>query len=68
MEPMKSAGYLLCFDSMFHTGRGYAFPCDQAGCVDLDALNDVTRSNYLYARAMVGREFSAPAVKAAAVT
>lgn len=48
---------------MFDSGRGYAFPCDPAGEVDLDRLNERARNNYLYARAMVGRELSWPAVE-----
>ncbi len=57
--------FQLHFRSLFDSGRGYAFPCDPAGQVDLDQLNDLARSNYLYARAMVGRELSWPAVVAA---
>ena len=58
----------LCFRSLFHSGRGYAFPCDQAGQVDLDRMSETARNNYFYARAMVGRELSPPAVEASAVT
>ena len=46
----------------FVEGRGLAFPCDCNGQVDLDALSDRARSNYLYARAVVGREYRQPAV------
>ena len=53
----------LRFQSLFHSGRGYAFPCDPKGQVDLDQLSDRTRTNYLYARAMVGRELAVPAVR-----
>ena len=53
----------LRFQSLFDSGRGYAFPCDPAGHVDLDRLSDRARNNYLYARAMVGRELSVPAVQ-----
>jgi len=56
--------FQLCFRSLFQSGRGYAFPCDGDGHVDLDALSDRARTNYLYARAMVGRELSVPAVEA----
>jgi hypothetical protein len=31
--------------------------------LDLDRLSDRARNNYLYARAMVGRELSVPAVQ-----
>jgi hypothetical protein len=53
------------FRSLFHEGRGYAFPCDAAGLVDLDALSERGRCNYLFARAMVGREFATPSVSEA---
>ena len=54
----------LRFQSLFDSGRGYAFPCNPKGEVDLDQLSDRARNNYLYARAMVGRELSVPAVRA----
>ena len=53
------------FRSLFHEGRGYAFPCDAAGHVNLDALTERGRCNYLFARAMVGREFATPSVSEA---
>ncbi|MHB1123356.1 MAG: hypothetical protein ACYC0T_11640 [Ramlibacter sp.] len=59
--------YELRFQSLFDSGRGYAFPCDPKGQVDLDKLSDRARNNYLYARAMVGRELACPAVKPAAM-
>jgi hypothetical protein len=52
----------LRFQNLFDSGRGYAFPCDPKGLVNLDQLSDRARTNYLYARAMVGRELSVPAV------
>ena len=59
--------YELRFQSLFDAGRGFAFPCDPKGTVDLDQLSDRARNNYLYARAMVGRELACPAVKLAAL-
>lgn len=59
--------YELRFQSLFDSGRGFAFPCDPEGQVDLDKLSDRARNNYLYARAMVGRELAFPAVKPAAM-
>jgi hypothetical protein len=53
----------LRFLSLFVSGRGYAFPCDPSGHVDLDGLSERARNNYLYARAMVGRELSVPALR-----
>ena len=54
--------YELRFQSLFNEGRGYAFPCDAAGHVDMDSLSDRSLNNYLYARAVVGLAFSRPAV------
>ena len=55
--------YELCFLSLFDSGRGFAFPCDPHGRVDLDQLSERARINYLYARAVVGRELAVPAVR-----
>jgi hypothetical protein len=63
MNPSSNNAYQLCFRSLFHSGRGFAFPCDPAGQVDLDRMSENARNNYFYARAMVGRELSAPAVE-----
>ena len=56
------AQFEVRFPSLFQEGRGFAFPCDPAGRVDLDALSERGRCNYLFARAMVGREFATPSV------
>ena len=58
----RGVDYELRFQSIFNTGRGYAFPCDASGHVDMDSLNERTLNNYLYARTVVGLEFSRPAV------
>jgi len=54
--------YELRFQSLFHEGRALTFPCDSGGHVHMDALSERARHNYLYARAVVGREYSTPAV------
>lgn len=61
-------GCQIRFDDLFHAGRCLSFPCDAKGRVDIDALSDRARENYLYARAMVGREYSMPAVHGSALT
>jgi hypothetical protein len=53
----------LRFVSLFDAGRGYAFPCDATGRVDMDALSGRARQNYFYARTCVGREFSHPVIR-----
>jgi len=65
MTQFRSSSFVLCFRSLFASGRGYAFPCDTSGRVDLDELGERARINYLYARAMVGRELGMPVVEAA---
>ena len=55
--------FRLCFRSLFDSGRGYAFPCDSNGQVDLDQLSERARNNYFYARTMVGRELAVPDVE-----
>ena len=60
--------FQLCFRSLVNRGRTFAFPCDPGGRVDLDQLSERARLNYLFARAMVGRELAAPAVEAAPVS
>jgi hypothetical protein len=58
-----SPEYQLRFQSLFNEGRALAFPCDAAGHVDMDTLSERARHNYLYARTVIGREFSMPAVR-----
>lgn len=67
------AGLLPLFEvrfmSLYLQGRGLVFPCDARGHVDLDGLSERARNNYLFARAMVGRENSAACIcRPAAVT
>jgi len=57
--------HLLRFRSLFDDGRGLAFPCDDHGEVDMNALSERARGNYLYARTVVGREFHSPDVEQA---
>ncbi len=61
-ELVMHPAYEIRFRSIFHEGRGVAFPCDEKGQVDLDVLSERARANYLYARAVVGREYLAPSV------
>jgi hypothetical protein len=63
MKPTPDASFQLRYRSLFDPGRGFAFPCDARGQVDLDDLSDRARDNYLYARAMVGRELAPPLVE-----
>ncbi|HMO47293.1 MAG TPA: hypothetical protein PKB14_14825 [Rubrivivax sp.] len=65
METTSAAAcYQLRFRSLFDEGRALAFPCDAQGHVDLDALSPRALRNYLYARTVIGREYSVPSVLA----
>jgi len=67
MNESAIGSYELRFQSLFDSGRGYSFPCGPDGQVDMNQLSDRARNNYLYARAMVGRELAVPAVRCGAV-
>ena len=50
------------FRSLLRRGFELIFPCDGEGRVNLDALGDRAKVDYLFARAMVGREYAGPAI------
>ena len=52
----------LRFDALFAGRRGFVFPCTAEGHVNMDALGERALNNYLYARAMMGREVTWPSV------
>jgi len=60
-----SERFELRFNPLFDGRRALCFPCDRSGRVDLDALSDRARCNYLFARAATGREFAWPCVTTA---
>jgi hypothetical protein len=55
----------LRFQSLFNEGRALAFPCDAQGRVNLDAMSERARNNYLFARTVIGRDFAMPFVRTA---
>lgn len=65
MHESSSGKFQLCFRSLFNSARAFVFPCDPRGNVDLDGLSEKARNNYLFARAMIGRDLAAPAIEAA---
>lgn len=58
----ESTEFQLRFQSLFNSGHAYAFPCDSAGHVRMDSLGEHERNSYLFARALVGRDFDVPKV------
>jgi hypothetical protein len=55
--------FVLRFRPLRPKGRSLAFPCNDRGSVDLDALGDGLLRSYLYARAVIGAEFARPSVE-----
>lgn len=55
--------YELRFESLLNSGRGFAFPCDECGVVNLDELSEKARNNYFFAHAEVGHDFAIPFVR-----
>lgn len=58
------AGFEIRFQSLFREGRALAFPCSLEGRVDLGAMSERARNNYLFACATIGREYAVPVVEA----
>lgn len=61
-SPSHPVQYEIRYQSLFNAGRALSFPCDAQGHVQMDQLSQTALNNYLYARAVVGREFAAPAI------
>jgi hypothetical protein len=55
----------LRYTSLSHYGKSLCFPCDAEGHVPMDSLSERARANYLYARAVVGKEYAFPLVMSA---
>lgn len=58
----RAGSFVIRFCSLFKEGRALTFPCNELGHVDLDTLPERARGNYLFARALVGRDYAAPRV------
>jgi hypothetical protein len=59
----QQPSFWLRFNPRSRHSFALEFPCDARGRVDLDSLSERARVNYLYARAVVGRDFERPAVE-----
>ena len=59
----SAVAFELRFEPLFQPGRALAFPCDDEGHVDLERCSKDERTSYLFARAMVGREYKGPRVE-----
>jgi hypothetical protein len=54
--------YEIFYRPLADTQSALRFPCDGQGHVDLDELSPQAVENYLFARAMVGRDYALPAI------
>ena len=61
--PSDTEQFELRFQSLFHSGKALAFPCDSQGDVMLDVLSARALDNYLFARAVVGHEYANPVIQ-----
>jgi hypothetical protein len=64
VQQQAVTGFELRFDPLAGTGPALVFPCDAKGQVDMNALSSRALCDYLFARALIGREFDRPAVHA----
>lgn len=62
LPAVTAQSFEVRFAALFVPGRNMVFPCNAHGTVDLDTLPDQTKNDYLFARAMVGRDYSSPCV------
>ena len=61
--PLCAGGrFALRFAATGPDGHDYVFPCDERGQVDLDALPERERTEYFFARALMGRDVARPVV------
>jgi len=58
----SAASYQIRFASLRTSTPALTFRCDARGNVELDALDEKARLDYLFARALVGRNFARPAI------
>ncbi|GAA6141908.1 hypothetical protein [Hydrogenophaga sp. 5NK40-0174] len=54
--------YELWYSSKCRQEPDLHFPCDDHGVVDLDSLSEKDKADYLFARALVGRDYAPPTV------
>lgn len=55
--------YELHFQSMLQRSRDWTFPCDSEGHVDMNAMTERDRINYLFARALMGIDLDLPRIR-----
>ena len=58
-----AARFVLRFQPLRADRAVVCVPCDEAGRVDLDALDEGVRLSYYFARTVIGRDFARPQVQ-----
>jgi len=53
----------LLFPSLSFMRPALSFPCDARGVVEMDALSERARNNYLLARALTGCDYAWPSIR-----
>ena len=64
LPPGHPCHYDLRFQPLAPDAEGLSFPCDAEGHVDLDGLSKDALCEYLFARAVMGRQLTRPSVQA----
>ena len=59
---MMQSDFEIHYACLAHAHEDLCFPCDCYGHVELDALSPQATENYLFARAMVGRDYALPSI------
>lgn len=63
MADARTPPLLVLSFQAIHSSKRLEFPCDDKGLVLMDTLTERAKANYLYARAMLGREYLTPQVQ-----
>ena len=61
--PRRPCATTSCASGRCSTRARLAFPCDSPKAMWISTRSASARGNYLYARAVVGREYATPAVQ-----
>lgn len=60
---IAEAALELRFAPHVHGRRAMVFPCDERGQVDMNSLDERRRNDYLFARALMDRDYERPVVR-----
>ena len=63
LQPVPATHHTLRFEAIAAGCRGYVFPCNPSGQVEIDCLSDRERVDFLFARHLVGLRFQRPLVE-----